>query len=156
LARDGGGGGGPLILAPPTLPCDVAGETDASPRDRSRLLLLNGESAWSSKTSCSGAAWLTLRNCDRCVLIVSESLGTRARRGMFGMGDTSLLIWVGPSKVVDLLIAGLGLAADRNSFADESDTKRDDIERVDLMLGLCSGSGEGGGDGSSAGMYLWP
>lgn len=72
------------------------------------------------------------------------------------MGDTSLLIWVGPSKVVDLLIAGLGLAADRNSFADESDTKRDDIERVDLMLGLCSGSGEGGGDGSSAGMYLWP
>jgi hypothetical protein len=72
------------------------------------------------------------------------------------MGDTSLLIWVGPSKVVDLLIAGLGLAVDRNSFADESDTKRDDIERVDLMLGLCSGSGEEGGDGSSAGMYLWP
>lgn len=31
LARDGGGGGGPLILAPAMLPCDVAGETEASP-----------------------------------------------------------------------------------------------------------------------------
>ncbi len=31
LARDGGGGGGPLILAPAILPCDVAGETEASP-----------------------------------------------------------------------------------------------------------------------------
>lgn len=78
LARDGGGGGGPLILAPATLPCEVAGETDASPYDRSGLLLLNGESIWSSNTSYSGTALLTLRNCDRCVLIVSESLGTRA------------------------------------------------------------------------------
>ncbi len=31
LARDGGGGGGPLIFDPPMLPCDVAGETEASP-----------------------------------------------------------------------------------------------------------------------------
>jgi hypothetical protein len=51
LARDGGGGGGPLIFAPTTLPCDVAGETDASPQDRSGLTLLKGESVWSSKTS---------------------------------------------------------------------------------------------------------
>jgi hypothetical protein len=51
LARDGGGGGGPLILAPAALPCDVAGELDASPYERSGLTLLNGESVWSSKTS---------------------------------------------------------------------------------------------------------
>lgn len=31
FALDGGGGGGPLVLAPTTLPSDVAGETDASP-----------------------------------------------------------------------------------------------------------------------------
>lgn len=31
LARDGGGGGGPFNLVAATLPCDVAGETDASP-----------------------------------------------------------------------------------------------------------------------------
>lgn len=31
LAREGGGGGGPLILAPATLPCDVAGDIEASP-----------------------------------------------------------------------------------------------------------------------------
>jgi hypothetical protein len=92
LVRDGGGGGGPLILAPAALPCDVAGELDASPYERSGLTLLNGESVWSSKTSWAGTALLTFRNWDRCDLIVSESLGTRARRGRLGIGDTSLLI----------------------------------------------------------------
>jgi hypothetical protein len=62
---------------------------------------------------------------------------------------------VGPSKVVDLLISGRELEAVRNSFAGDSDTSRDDTERVDLMLGLGSGSGDEGGDRSSAGAYLW-
>jgi hypothetical protein len=62
---------------------------------------------------------------------------------------------VGPSKVVDLLIRGRELEADRNSFAGDSDTSREDTERVDLMLGLGSGSGDEGGDRSSAGVYLW-
>ena len=151
LVRDGGGGGGPLIFAPAELSCDVAGETDASPYDRSGLTLLKGESVWSSKTSYLGTAWSTVRNCDRCVLIVSESLGIRARRGMSGIGDTSLLIWVGPWKVVDLLNPGRLLEPDECPFAGDSEANREDTERVDLMLGLCSGSGEGGGDGPSAG-----
>jgi hypothetical protein len=98
---------------------------------------------------------LTLRNCDRWVLIVRESLGTRAKRGTLGTGDTSLLICVGPWKVVDLLIAGRELEADRKSFAGDSAPSLVDTDRVDLMLGLCSGSGEGGGDGSSVGTYFW-
>lgn len=112
LDRDGGGGGGPLNLAPATLPCDVAGETDASPYDRSGLLLLNCESVGSSNTSPSSTALLTLRNCDRCVLIVSESLGTRARGGNCDVGDASFRIFVGPSKVVNLLMAGREFEAD--------------------------------------------
>ena len=73
---------------------------------------------------------------------------------MFGAGETSLLICVGPWKVADLLIGGLELEADRRSFAGDSGAIRDDTERVDLMLGLCSGSGDEGGDGSSDSTYL--
>lgn len=155
LARDGGGGGGPLILLPAKLPCDVAGETDASPYDRSGLVLLKGESVWSSKTCFAGAALSTFRNCERCVLMVSESLGTRARRVMDGIGEPSRRICLGPSKVVDLLRAGRELEAVTKSFAGASDPSREDTERVDLMLGLGSGSGDDGGEGSSAGTYLW-
>lgn len=73
---------------------------------------------------------------------------------MLGEGDTSRLIWVGPSKVVvDLLMAGRELVADLESLTGDSDITREDTERVDLILGLCSGSGDGGGDGSSGSMY---
>lgn len=57
--------------------------------------------------------------------------------------------------MVDLLIAGREVAADRKSLAGDSAGNRDDTERVDLMLGLGSGSGDEGGDGSSAVTYLW-
>lgn len=65
FARDGGGGGGPFLLIPApfnvvelgfrdmTLPCDVAGEVDSSPYERSGLVLLyepvsSAESAYGS------------------------------------------------------------------------------------------------------------
>jgi hypothetical protein len=56
--------------------------------------------------------------------------------------------------VVDLLIPGRLLEPDKAPLAGDSEANRDDTERVDLMLGLCSGSGEEGGDGSSAGTYF--
>lgn len=56
--------------------------------------------------------------------------------------------------MADLLMGGLELEADRGSFAGDSCTIRDDTDRVDLMLGLWSGSGEDDGDGSSDGTYL--
>lgn len=137
-----------MSLAPNTLPYDVAGETDASPYDRSglELLLLNGESVWSSGVLYSCTALLTLRKWDRWVDMVSESLGPRARQGKFGAGETSLLILVGPSKVVDLLKTGLTLEGVTRSTLAGSVATRDDTERVYFMLGLCSGSGDGGGD----------
>ncbi len=51
-------------------------------------------------------------------------------------------------------MGGLELEADGRSFAGDSGAIRDDTERVDLMLGLCSGSGDGGGDRSSEGTYF--
>ena len=67
----------------------------------------------------------------------------------------SLLDCVGPSKVFDLLTAGRELEVESDSLAGDSGARRYDTDRVDLMLGLCSGSGDEGGDGSSAGTYLW-
>jgi hypothetical protein len=94
LAREGGAGGGPFLTVEvlvrfAKLPCEVAGETDLSPYDRSGLLLLSkGESSWSLKTLLSAIAGSTVRKFDRVVLIVRESLGMRERRGA-AAGDMS-------------------------------------------------------------------
>lgn len=94
LAREGGGGGGPFLAAAAfarfaKLPCDVAGETDLSPYDRSGLLLPSkGESSWSLKTLPSVIAGSTVRKLERVVLIVRVSLGMRERRGA-ATGDIS-------------------------------------------------------------------
>jgi hypothetical protein len=56
--------------------------------------------------------------------------------------------------VADRLIAGREFEADGNSFAADSGPTLEDTERVDLILGLCSGSGDEGGDRSSGGVYL--
>lgn len=146
-----------MDLTPGTLPCDVAGEPDASPYDQSGLglLFLKGEPVSSSDVLYSCTALLTLRKCDRCVSMASESLGPRAKRGKFGAGDSSLLIFVGPSKVVDLDLLLSGPQFDgstKSALAGSVATSRDDTERVDLM-GLSFGSGDGGGDGVSSRTY---
>jgi hypothetical protein len=94
LAREGGGGGGPFLTVAAfarfaKLPCEVAGETDLSPYDRSGLLLLSKvDSSWSLKMLPSVMAGSTVRRLERVVLIVRESLGMRERRGA-ATGDIS-------------------------------------------------------------------
>lgn len=56
--------------------------------------------------------------------------------------------------MADRLIAGRELEADGKSLVVDSGATLDNTERVDLMLGLCSGSGDEGGDRSSGGVYL--
>src|SRR5436305_14120405 len=90
----GGGGGGPFLVVAgfarfAKLPCDVVGEIDLSPYDRSGLLLLStAVSSWSLTTLPSVAAGSTVRKWERVVLIVRESLGMRGKRGA-AAGDVS-------------------------------------------------------------------
>jgi hypothetical protein len=56
--------------------------------------------------------------------------------------------------VADRVIDGRELEADGKSLEADSGATLDDTERVDLMLGLCSGSGDEGGDRSSGGVYF--
>ena len=62
----------------------------------------------------------------------------------------SLLGCVDTSNVEDLLMLGRVYPP-----ANDPEPILETAGRLDLMLGLTSGSGEGGGDGSSAGTYRW-